>query len=56
MSDVYVCSKMERDFVKSLNKYRVLNGSFLILIIKNWVNGTTKNLEPLVSSVHYLQS
>jgi hypothetical protein len=46
----------KRHVGKSLKKYRILNGSFLIQILKNWVHGATKNLEPSVSSVHYLQS
>jgi len=55
MSDVYVCSEMEKETCwESLKIYRILNGSFLIQILKKWVHGTTKNLEPLVSSVHYL--
>ena len=57
MSDVYVCSEMEKETCwESLKIYRILNGSFLIQILMNWVHGTTKNLEPLVSSVLYLQS
>lgn len=57
MSDVYVCSEMEKETCwESLKIYRILNGSFLIQILKKWIHGTTDNLEPLVSSVHYLQS
>lgn len=52
MSDVYVCSEMEKETCWEVKKKnRILNGSFLIQIFKNWVHGTTINSEPLVSSV-----
>ena len=43
MSDVYVYSEMEKETCwESLKIYIILNGSFLIQILKNWVHGTTK--------------